>query len=69
MVKYQCLSVATSLQKTENFFSLGSLAILICDQEPFVAAAEHSKEDVRQKLEDDQVGGVSFVYNSDALHR
>ena len=47
-VKHQCMSAAFSVLKNENenFFSAGSLAVRICDQDPFVAAVEHSKEDV-----------------------
>ena len=49
LVKHQCMSVASFVLKNENenFFSAGSLAVGICDQDPFIAAVEHSKEDVR----------------------
>ena len=49
LVKHQCMSVTFSVLKNENenFFSAGSLAVRICDQEPFIAAVEHFKEDVR----------------------
>ena len=49
LVKHQCMSVAFSVLKNENenCFSAGSLAVRICDQDPFIAAVEHSTEDVR----------------------
>ena len=73
LVKHQCMSVAFSVLKNENenffFFSRITSRPHLWPRPTYCSCwTFKGRCPSRQELEDDQVGGISFVYNSDALH-